>query len=166
MVIENRDAVVAGTKLIASYKKQAYLCTVEGGEDGKLAFIYDGKSYSSPSSAGTAITGTACIGWRFWSLADGTVAPAKALRKGKTKAQPAAMPKTARRRREEEKAKPTILHRHNNQEDLEPGQVRWVCNACMKIFSVGGDGTPDACPEGHRNDDAELNRTATMDGGE
>ena len=64
MVIENRDAVVAGTKLVATYKKQQYICAVEAGEDGKLAFVYDGKRYSSPSSAGTAVIGTACNGWR------------------------------------------------------------------------------------------------------
>lgn len=97
MVIENRDAVVAGTKLTASYKKQQYICTVEAGEEGKLAFKYDGKTYSSPSSAGTAIIGTACNGWRFWSLADGAAAS-----KGKpeTKSQSAPMPKTAKRRRQ------------------------------------------------------------------
>src|ERR1051325_3607069 len=115
MVIENRDAVVAGTKLTATYKKQQYICTVEAGEDGKLAFNYDGKSYGSPSSAGTAIIGTACNGWRFWSLADGSVAPARASAKAKTEAQPAAMPKTARRRRQQEKAKASILQRHKNQ---------------------------------------------------
>jgi len=68
MVIENRDAVVAGTKLTATYKKQQYACTVDADKDGKLAFVYDGKSYNSPSSAGTAVIGTACNGWRFWSI--------------------------------------------------------------------------------------------------
>jgi hypothetical protein len=53
---------------VANYKKQPYLCTVEAGEDGKLAFMYDGQSYNSPSSAGTAVIGTACNGWRFWSI--------------------------------------------------------------------------------------------------
>ena len=166
MVIENRDAVVAGTKLTATYKKQQYVCTVEADKDGKLAFVYDGKSYGSPSSAGTAIIGTACNGWRFWSLADESVAPAKASAKAKTKAQSAAMPKTAKRRRQQEKAKPTILHRHDNQEDLSEGETRWVCNACLKNFTVFGNETPDACPEGHRNDDLEPGDMATMDGTE
>ncbi len=53
MAIENRD-LPAGTRLVATYKKQAFVCTVEAGEDGKLAFIVDGKRYTSPSSAGSA----------------------------------------------------------------------------------------------------------------
>lgn len=165
MVIENRDAVVAGTKLVATYKKQQYVCSVEAGEDGKLAFDYDGKSYGSPSSAGTAIIGTACNGWRFWSLADGSPAT-KRTAKPKTKATTTSMPKTARRRRQQEKAKPRILHRHDNQDDLSEGETRWVCNACLKHFTVFGNETPEACPEGHRNDDQELNLMATTNDAE
>ena len=129
MVIENRDAVVAGTRLTANYKKQQYRCTVEAGGDGKLAFVFDGKSYGSPSSAGTAVIGGACNGWRFWSIDGEAPAPAakptRAKTAGKTnaKASTAAMPKTAGRRRKEQ-AKPSILHRHDNQDDLEPGQIR------------------------------------------
>jgi len=44
MVIENRNLPV-GTRLVATYKKQDYVCTVEAGEEGKLAFVYDGKRY-------------------------------------------------------------------------------------------------------------------------
>jgi hypothetical protein len=138
MVIENRDAVVAGTKLTATYKKQEYVCTVEAGEDGKLSFNYEGKIYGSPSSAGTAVIGTACNGWRFWSLADGEATPAakgKAKGNAAPKASPPAMPKTAARRRREQ-PKPTVLHKHDNQDDLEPGQTRWVCDACLKHFMV------------------------------
>jgi hypothetical protein len=160
MVIENRGAVVAGTKLVATYKKQQYVCTVEPGDDGKLAFNYDGKSYGSPSSAGTAIIGTACNGWRFWSLADGAAA-SNGTAKPKTKSQAAAMPKTARRRRQQERAKATILHRHDNQDDLSEGETRWVCNACLKHFTVFSKETPEACPEGHRNDDPDLSLIAT-----
>jgi hypothetical protein len=165
MVIGNRDAVVAGTKLTATYKKQEYVCMVQDGEDGKLAFMYDGKSYSSPSSAGTAVIGTACNGWRFWSLADGEIThAAKGKDKGKTapKAGTPAMPKTAARRRREQ-ANPTVLHKHDNQKDLQPGEMRWVCDACLKHFIVEGDATPETCPEGHSNDDAELSLTATTD---
>jgi hypothetical protein len=157
MVIENRDAVVAGTKLSATYKKQQYVCTVEAGEDGKLAFVYDGKSYNSPSSAGSAVIGTACNGWRLWSLADESTPEPKAQGKAKDTAPTASMPKTARRRRQQDKAKPSILHRHDNQDDLSEGESRWVCNACLKNFIVFGNEVPKACPEGHRNDDPELN---------
>src|SRR3954465_1428445 len=75
MPITNRDLPV-GTKLTASYKKQTYTCTVEADGDGKLTFLVDGKSYSSPSSAGSAVMGgTACNGWRFWAV-DGEEPPA------------------------------------------------------------------------------------------
>ena len=82
MVIANRDAVVAGIKLVATHKKQAYVCTVEAGEDGKLAFVYDGKSYNSPSSAGAAVIGGACNGWRFWAIqcAETAASPLRASR--------------------------------------------------------------------------------------
>ncbi len=78
MAIENRD-LPAGTRLVATYKKQAFACTVEEGEDGKLAFVVDGKRYSSPSSAGSAVMGgSACNGWRFWSVEG--MAPATATK--------------------------------------------------------------------------------------
>jgi hypothetical protein len=164
MVIENRDAVVAGTKLRATYKKQQYVCSVEAGEDGKLAFVHDGKRFNSPSSAGTAIIGTACNGWRFWSIdGDVPIASTQPATKPKAKAPPASMPKMARRRRQQEKAKPSILHRHENQDDLSEGETRWLCSACLKNFTVFGNETPDTCPEGHRNDDSELTSPASTD---
>ncbi len=98
MAIENRD-LPAGTRLVATYKKQAFVCTVEVGEDGKLAFVLeDGKRYSSPSSAGSAVMGgSACNGWRLWSVegaTDGADAPVTALkeRKPRTPAAPRAKP--------------------------------------------------------------------------
>ena len=49
---------------MAKYKGVEHLCTVEADEEGKLAFVVDDKSYSSPSSAGSAVMGgTACNGW-------------------------------------------------------------------------------------------------------
>src|SRR3954462_14449660 len=75
MAITNRDLPV-GTKLTASYKSQTYVCTVEAGEAGKQAFVVDGKAFTSPSSAGSAVMGgTACNGWRFWTV-DGDAPPA------------------------------------------------------------------------------------------
>ena len=69
MPIENRD-LPAGTRLEATYKKVRYVCTVEAGEDGKLAFVLeDGKRFTSPSAAGSVVMGgTACNGWRFWTV--------------------------------------------------------------------------------------------------
>ena len=74
MAIENRD-LPAGTRLEATYKKVRYICTVEAGEDGKLAFVLeDGRRFTSPSSAATAIIKGAANGWRFWSVEGATPA--------------------------------------------------------------------------------------------
>ena len=74
MAIENRDLPV-GTRLEATYKKVRYVCTVEAGDDGKLAFVLeDGKRFTSPSSAATAIIKGAANGWRFWSVEGATPA--------------------------------------------------------------------------------------------
>ena len=68
MPIENRN-LTAGTRLVANYKKQVYVCTVEE-EDGKTAFVLeDGKRFKSPSSAASAVMGGKAVnGWRFWSV--------------------------------------------------------------------------------------------------
>ena len=47
MPIENRDLPV-GTRLEANYKKVRYVCTVEAGEDGKVAFVLeDGQRFTA-----------------------------------------------------------------------------------------------------------------------
>jgi hypothetical protein len=43
----NRDLSV-GTRLVADYKKQCYVCTVEAGDKAKLAFLVGDKRYTSP----------------------------------------------------------------------------------------------------------------------
>ncbi len=64
MAIENRT-LEAGTKLIAKYKKEEYRAEVIAGEEGKVQYrLADGRDFKSLSSAGTAITGGACNGWR------------------------------------------------------------------------------------------------------
>jgi hypothetical protein len=107
-------------RLMATNKKQDYICTVEAGEEGKLAFVYDGKRFSSPSSAGRAIIGTACNGWRFWSI-DGHSAAASPKPAGKAKSTAKASTKAAAKptsRKPRAKAAPTVLHRHDNQSEL------------------------------------------------
>ena len=70
MAIENRN-LEAGTRLVANYKKQRYVCTVaaaEGGE-GVVYVLEDGSRHKSPSSAGMRVMGGGAVnGWRFWSL--------------------------------------------------------------------------------------------------
>ncbi len=41
MAIEDRN-LGAGTRLVATYKKQAFVCTVEAGEDGKPVYVAAG----------------------------------------------------------------------------------------------------------------------------
>jgi hypothetical protein len=146
MVIENRDAVVAGTKLTATYKKQDYVCTVEAGADGKLAFLFNGKSYNSPSSAGTAVIGTACNGWRFWSVEGASPVPAEVT------------PASAAKTKATKSVK--VFFRSPNQRGLAEGQTRYYCNACAAGFiadaAAFGGMAVDACPNGHHNDDPEL----------
>ena len=69
MPIENRN-LEAGTRLVATYKKQTYVCKVEKREDGKLEYVLDdGRRFASPSAAGSAVmVGSACNGWRFWTV--------------------------------------------------------------------------------------------------
>jgi len=70
MAITDRD-LSEGTRLVARYKKQTFVCTVEKEAiGGKLAFVLeDGRRFKSPSAAGSAVMGNiACNGWRFWSV--------------------------------------------------------------------------------------------------
>ena len=82
--------------------------------------------------------GVACNGWRFWSLAPTGETPAPA-------AEPA----------KKGKAKFRTIKKVANQQGLEEGQVRYWCSACQKSFVVEDGQEPEACPEGHRNDDPE-----------
>ena len=68
MPIENRN-LEPGTKLVATHKKEIFRAEVIAGEEGKVLYrLEDRREFKSPSAAGTAITGNACNGWRFWSL--------------------------------------------------------------------------------------------------
>lgn len=70
MPIANRS-LPSGTKLVASYKKQSYSCTVGQDEDDRRYYLLaDGRRFTSPSAAANTITGTSVNGWRFWSDAD------------------------------------------------------------------------------------------------
>ena len=137
MPIQNRD-LEAGTRLVGSYRKERYVCTVEEGEDGKLVYVLeDSRRFRSPSSAASAImNGKAVNGWLFWSL-EGEA----------QKAEPSEeTPKKAN-------GKGKILSRTPNQKGLAEGQTRWFCNACMGSFVGEGAEAPEACPKGHRESD-------------
>ena len=94
MALENRK-LEPGTALVARYKKQTYRAEVVAGEDEKVRYrLEDGREFTSPSAAGSAVMGgVACNGWRFWSI-EGAEEPTKARpepkskAKAKTKAEP------------------------------------------------------------------------------
>jgi len=148
MTIENRN-LEAGTRLVANYKKQTYVCTIEADEDGKTAFVLeDGRRFKSPSAAASAVMGgQAANGWRFWTV-EGD--------------EPAAVPaeeKPAKKRGGKKKQTKTFF-KTPTQANAPEGKTSYFCSACMKAFTIDGTGEPEACPEGHRNDDPELNAPA------
>jgi hypothetical protein len=151
MAIENRNLTV-GTRLVASYKKRTYVCTVEAGEDGEgvVYALEGGKRFKSPSAAGSAVMGGKAVnGWRFWSLegaATGIDEPAV-----NDSLAPAEKPAKATRRKTHK-----LIYRVPNQQGTPEGKQKFFCTACMKGFLVDAGTTPEVCPEGHRTDDPEL----------
>jgi len=66
-----RKKMAAGMTLVATYKKTEHRAEVIEGEEGKLRFrLEDGREFTSPSAAASAVMGgIAANGWRFWSIA-------------------------------------------------------------------------------------------------
>ncbi len=84
--------------------------------------------------------GTACNGWRFWSV------------EGDEPARPE--PKAEKKARAGAKAtgKPAVfkqIRRVPNQRGVPEGQTKFFCSACMNGFVADGGELPTACPEGH-----------------
>ncbi|MHB8685021.1 MAG: DUF2924 domain-containing protein [Dehalococcoidia bacterium] len=73
MPIEDRN-LEPGTVLTARYRKQEHTCEVVQTAEGLRYRLDDGTEHKSPSAAGKAVTGGACNGWVFWSVA-GTEKP-------------------------------------------------------------------------------------------
>jgi hypothetical protein len=145
MAIEDRNLSI-GTRLVATYKKQAYVCVVEAAAEGEAGSAYvldDGRRFKSPSAAGSAVIGGKAVnGWRFWSI-EGE-AP------GATASEAAARAAPAKPRKG--KGKKTI-YRIPPGPNLAEGKSRWFCVACMKSFTHDGEDAPAACPEGHPLED-------------
>ena len=142
MAIEDRNLTV-GTRLVASYRKQAHVCMVEKEEEGEgnVFVLEDGRKFKSLSSAASAVMGgKAANGWRFWSV-QGREPKA---REGGEK--PEAQASKSKR----------LVYRVPNQKGIAEGQSRWFCRACMKGFVVEGCGQPEACPEGHGSDEPKA----------
>jgi len=149
MAIENRNLEV-GTRLVANYKKQTYVCTVEAGEgDEGVAFVLEnGSRHKSPSAAGSKVMGGKAVnGWRFWSL------------EGQEPKAQATEPAAAKPARTATKKAKKLIFKSPSQAGVAEGKTKWFCSACMKGFLVDTGGTPQVCPQGHRIDDPELTGT-------
>ena len=147
MAIEDRNLTV-GTRLVASYRKQAHVCMVERAKDGEgvLFALEDGRKFKSASSAASTVMGGKAVnGWRFWSVQDAE--PQGKEGGGEKPETQAAKPKR-------------LVYRVPNQKGIAEGQSRWFCRACMKGFVIEGDGQPEACLAGHRADDPERTAAA------
>lgn len=98
MSIENRN-LKPGTVLVAVHpargpKRKEHRCEVVAGEEGRVVYrLKDGREFTSPSAAGTAVMGgTACNGWRFWTV-EGAQKPARAASKRQAASRPKAKAK-------------------------------------------------------------------------
>ena len=127
-MIEDRN-LAAGTKLVARYKGKDYRCQVIDTKEGiryQLGGLNGNQIVKSPSKAGSIVMdGSACNGWRFWSLEGQEPKPRQ--RKAKTK--PNGNPGFQR---------------------MEDG--RFWCEACAEAFDAPKDVTPVGCPKGHSPD--------------
>jgi hypothetical protein len=137
MAIEDRS-LKAGTKLVARYKGKDYTCQVVDTKEGRRYIVDDGADFQaadfkSPSSAGSAVMGgSACNGWRFWSIEGQEPTPKRAR-----KANPDGAAKGFRQ--------------------LDDG--RYYCEACAEPFTAPKDVTPQGCPKGH-SPDGDTAKTA------
>ncbi len=130
MSIEDRD-LAAGTRLVAWYKGKEYTAEVVEIEAGVRYRLEDGREFKSPSSAGGAVMGgSACNGWRFWSLAGS----------------------------EEAKPKKTAKKSGNPGNGLikRMDDGRYFCSACQEAFEAPEGVEPQGCPKGHRPEDFEA----------
>ena len=145
MAIEDRNLTV-GTRLMASYRRQAVVCMVEKVEEGEgiLFVLEDGRKFKSASSAASAVMGGKAVnGWRFWSVQGAEPRVKEGGEKPETQAS-----KSKR-----------LVYRVPNQKGIAEGQSRWFCQACMKGFVIGSDRQPETCPAGHRGE-SELTAPA------
>ena len=169
-MIQDRN-LTAGTKWVGRYRKQEHTCEVIEGENGKLHFKVDDKVdrvFKSPSAAGTAVTGHACDGWQFWSVA-GTetklrlatmkeIMPAindfrEQIKAEKVKAIPTYDQTVAKIEKMEKAEKPkppkTGVYRLPNQKGAPAGLTRYYCFDCSSPFPAKSDIKNPACPNCH-----------------
>jgi hypothetical protein len=131
MAIEDRN-LAAGTKLVARYKGKEHTAEVVKTEEGVRYRLKDGREFKSPSSAGSAVMGgSACNGWRFWSVAGSEEVKSKkaAKKDGKGMSNPG----------------------NGLIERMDDG--RYFCSACQEPFDAPKGVDPQGCPKGHKPED-------------
>jgi len=152
MSIENRD-LKAGTRVVARYKGQDYSAEVVETSDGIRYKLGDGREFKSLSSAGSAVMGgTACNGWRFW-----TVAGEEGAKKPKAKVDLGASIRAKSKKPAAEKA-PGFERLPD--EGVPEGQAKFFCNSCMDAFTAPAAIEPIGCPKGHSPNGPEEQATA------
>ena len=131
MAIEDRNLAI-GTKLVARYKGKEYAAEVVKTEEGVRYRLEDGREFKSPSSAGSAVMGgSACNGWRFWSVAGSEESKPKKVAKKAAKG----------------KSNP------GNGLIERMGDGRYFCSACQEAFEAPKGVEPQGCPKGHKPED-------------
>jgi hypothetical protein len=122
-----------------------------------LFTLEDGKKFKSPSAAGSAVMGgTACNGWRFWTV-EGEEPPAKEAKPAKKKG--------GRKTRKARKTSSELIYAMADQTGVAEGMARFWCNGCMDAFEAEDGKVPEQCPQAHRADDPELTAPAGVAAG-
>ncbi len=129
MSIENRD-LRPGQTLIAKYKGKEHRASVVAGKEGRVAYrLKDGREFTSPSAAGSAVMGgTACNGWRWWSVEG---AETKKLSKAAKKA---AKPKANTKRVAKPKKGRRVAGGANGAEPETLAEKPIACGDCGREF--------------------------------
>lgn len=121
MPITSRDLPV-GRRLVGRYKGKDYICEVvaTGDPASPVAYRVGDQTFKSPSSAGGHVVGTACNGWRFWSLEG----EAPAIRKPATAKAPA---------KKKGGAKKSAKKKANGK---APAKDEYGCGLCSETFTT------------------------------
>jgi len=153
MAVE-KQAFTVGTVLTGKYKKTTHTCEVVE-TDGKVRFrLQDGKEFKSLSAAGSAITGGAINGWKFWTLA--SVGSSQAA------VPPAAEDTTLSEPAAPERVKTKVIKRTPNQQGVPDGEVRYFCSGCMQGFIEPSGERPTHCPQGHAAESDEQGQVVQV----
>ncbi len=135
MPIENRN-LEAGTRLVARYKKETHVCEVVQTDEGLRYRLADGREFRSPSAAGSAVMGgSACNGWRFWSL-EGTLSEPRAPKTKEPK-----QPKASVFRERKPKAAKPKGKKNGNGVKVNDGLDAFKCETCGAEFPSSAEAT-------------------------